>query len=1143
MSRDERGSSVGRSDNMPFHIARSNISNSRYAKVMRTEKEEKGTNIQVVVRCRGRTQKEIAEKIPVIVDAVTNSQDITVKMTNKTYHFDRVFGQEATQQHMYDEVVSPILQEMLMGYNCTIFAYGQTGTGKTYTMEGNLDDQEGYISRDAGIIPRTLYNLFDALDQEDAEYAVRMSSIELYNEELKDLLNPDDDRPKLRIFEDPNGSGVIVQGLEESLINSAEDGIRTVQIASRNRRIAATKCNEKSSRSHCVYTLTVHIKETLADGEELLKVGKLNLVDLAGSENIGRSGAENARAREAGLINQSLLTLGRVINHLVEHSIHVPYRESKLTRLLRDSLGGRTKTCIIATISTAKIHYEEIMSTLDYASRAKNIRNKPEVNQRMTKKELIKEYIHEIERLKSDLQATREKNGVFMSSDSYRLLLDENQSKKDQVEEITKEIEVFKDSVQRLTKEVEQKAKLLIGKQKELREVNDKLQETTKWLQKVQDEHEKTKSSLAEQIVLRKYHEEYGDKLQSLATKTISTLQNTVQDNKGLFKKLDRQQSVQDENRAVLQAFKGDFDMKAQSIFDEMLQFKSLIDNMQSELQEKAKDHATGLQKSLSTINHGVENRLKALENDTDRLHNLAKEGGAAQTGLYDVLMSLQKDIEQSTRKTKEVAKQEADAFMKVTNTALQKFYDQLTAKQSLLSDMLAVYVNGMKRASSEQLEHLEQMRTRFASGLENEKTFIQMKEDELKQIVETQQENRSKAKKQLMHDISLLLAEYDSEHHHSLQQSMHDVQTSLHSNAAMLGDLHYDHEQQVEQLVKAEKSKMQAVEEHRSKVVGQIDSFANFKRDIEDLGVEQNDYHDRMQALRDELSEKLSLVNEKLGSSVQAARSKQDQVLNVHAEEISKMQRTNLSVRTGVSSRVSDIISQSNEQVQSINGWVEDNKEVTEKHRLRADNHIEQLQNEVKVLLRSKVKNDISTGATPTRKNYRIPASLTPRLSNEDMIRRLQSTNAETDESKLLLIPSPEKVEEEYSAKPVSQIELPKSVSKSEPKYSSGLVTIKQEKDTVYTSDIQQYPASITAKYQSMRTMPHTIATVSADKSRTVSSEVGNNESALKDKTNGNKLNIGQADSKLLKRRLPNDVTDNLYKRRRAAESNFWRK
>ena len=134
-----------------------------------------------------------------------------------------------------------------------------------------------------------------------------------------------------------------------------------------------------------------------------LKVGKLNLVDLAGSENIGRSGAENKRAKEAGMINQSLLTLGRVINALVEHSPHIPYRESKLTRLLQDSLGGRTKTCIIAAVSPAKCNLEESLSTLEYAHRAKNIRNKPEVNQKMTKRALIREYVNEIERLKADL--------------------------------------------------------------------------------------------------------------------------------------------------------------------------------------------------------------------------------------------------------------------------------------------------------------------------------------------------------------------------------------------------------------------------------------------------------------------------------------------------------------------------------------------------------------------------------------------------------------------------------------------------------------------------------------------------------------------------------------------------------------------
>jgi kinesin family member 11 len=157
------------------------------------------------------------------------------------------------------------------------------------------------------------------------------------------------------------------------------------------------------SRSHTVFTVTVYLKEA-TEGEDMLRVGKLNLVDLAGSESIGRSGAKNDRAREAGMINQSLLTLGRVINALVERSQHVPYRESKLTRLLQDSLGGRTKTCIIATISPAKVNIDETISTLDYASKAKSIHNKPQINQTMTKRTLIKEYVTEIQKLKGDLR-------------------------------------------------------------------------------------------------------------------------------------------------------------------------------------------------------------------------------------------------------------------------------------------------------------------------------------------------------------------------------------------------------------------------------------------------------------------------------------------------------------------------------------------------------------------------------------------------------------------------------------------------------------------------------------------------------------------------------------------------------------------
>jgi len=217
---------------------------------------------------------------------------------------------------------------MLQGYNCTIFAYGQTGTGKTYTMSGDMSDTLGLLSDSAGIIPRVLHSLFSKLEADEAESSVKCSFIELYNEELRDLLSIDDST-KLKIYEDGQKKGhaaTIVQGMEESHIKSAGDGIKLLQNGSHKRQVAATKCNDLSSRSHTVFTVTAYIKRTTKTGEDFVSAGKLNLVDLAGSENIQRSGAENKRAAEAGLINKSLLTLGRVINALVERGSHIPYR-------------------------------------------------------------------------------------------------------------------------------------------------------------------------------------------------------------------------------------------------------------------------------------------------------------------------------------------------------------------------------------------------------------------------------------------------------------------------------------------------------------------------------------------------------------------------------------------------------------------------------------------------------------------------------------------------------------------------------------------------------------------------------------------------------------------------------------------------
>ncbi|KAJ3453429.1 hypothetical protein MRS44_017676 [Fusarium solani] len=244
---------------------------------------------------------------------------------------------------IFDDVVKPILDElgMLAGYNCTIFAYGQTGTGKTYTMSGDMAETLDLLSDAAGIIPRVLHALFNKLEIDDTENCVKCSFIELYNEELRDLISVEENA-KLKINDDTSRRGytTVVQGMEEKHVRTAREGIKVLQDGSLKRQVAATKCNDLSSRSHTVFTITAYVRKK--GEEEYISAGKLNLVDLAGSENIQRSGAENKRAAEAGLINKSLLTLGRVINALVDRSQHIPYRESKLTRLLQDSLGGQT---------------------------------------------------------------------------------------------------------------------------------------------------------------------------------------------------------------------------------------------------------------------------------------------------------------------------------------------------------------------------------------------------------------------------------------------------------------------------------------------------------------------------------------------------------------------------------------------------------------------------------------------------------------------------------------------------------------------------------------------------------------------------------------------------------------------------------
>lgn len=440
---------------------------------------------------------------------------------------------------------------MLSGYNCTIFAYGQTGTGKTYTMSGDMNDTFGMLSDAAGIIPRVLQALFTKLEIDDAESSVKCSFIELYNEELRDLISTDEST-KLKIYDDNSRKGhssTLVQGMEESHIKSAVDGIKLLQAGSHKRQVAATKCNDLSSRSHTVFTVTAYIKRQGDNGEDYVSAGKLNLVDLAGSENIQRSGAENKRAAEAGLINKSLLTLGRVINALVDRSSHIPYRESKLTRLLQDSLGGRTKTCIIATVSPAKSNLEETISTLDYAFRAKNIRNKPQVNQMVNKKTLLREFTAEIERLKSELIATRQRNGVYLSNENYEELTVESESRRILSEEQAAKIETMEMNLRNKVQELFSLTTNFMTLKKDNEGTKAILDETKSVLDQTEFVLANTRQSLAEESILRKAHQETEEKLSVVGGELISTLSQTIQDLGGLHDKNRRKSDLQSLNR------------------------------------------------------------------------------------------------------------------------------------------------------------------------------------------------------------------------------------------------------------------------------------------------------------------------------------------------------------------------------------------------------------------------------------------------------------------------------------------------------------------------------------------------------------------------------------------------------------------
>ncbi|SPJ08600.1 kinesin-5 [Plasmodium sp. DRC-Itaito] len=607
-------------------------------------------NIKVIVRCRPLNEKEKNDINNEEVVRINNNEVIlTINRNNeiyeKKYSFDYACDKDVDQKTLFNNYIYQIVDEVLEGFNCTLFCYGQTGTGKTYTMEGKIlehlkqydnnkkvDLNESINSdmsycyelcenEDTGLIFRVTKRIFDILnkrkeekirhfkgknnifDEKDNEniniinkerisnnnndnnnndnnnncnnnnkmlynkininksdiynnidikeehnnssvaekgryinsdivkncsvhknrnndiyqgledknmydFNIKISYLEIYNEELCDLLSSTNENMKLRIYEDSNNKskGLNVDKLEEKTINSFEEIYYIICSAIKKRRTAETAYNKKSSRSHSIFTITLIIKDINSVGESITKIGKLNLVDLAGSENALKSsyGSLKIRQQECCNINQSLLTLGRVINSLIENSSYIPYRDSKLTRLLQDSLGGKTKTFIVATISPSSLCIDETLSTLDYVFRAKNIKNRPEINIKTTKQLKIKDLNNEIEKLRNALNLSREKRGVYLDTEEYNNI--QNCLKKNKEILLEKEKILFEKS---------KKIKNLLNKMDNTDDLQNKifffLKDTIQKYKNIQSFHQILIKKIIEekyitQFLLNKYH-------------------------------------------------------------------------------------------------------------------------------------------------------------------------------------------------------------------------------------------------------------------------------------------------------------------------------------------------------------------------------------------------------------------------------------------------------------------------------------------------------------------------------------------------------------------------------------------------------------------------------------------------------------
>ncbi|KAJ5807676.1 hypothetical protein N7447_011132 [Penicillium robsamsonii] len=975
---------------------KSSVASKRKEKDFEREINE-DTSIHVVVRCRGRSDREIKENNGVVLSTPEGVKGKTLDLSmgpnavsNKTYAFDKVFSPAADQTTVYEDVVVPVLDEMLAGYNCTIFAYGQTGTGKTYTMSGDMTDTLGILSDDAGIIPRTLYALFHKL--EDTESTVKCSFIELYNEELRDLLSYDDST-KLKIFENEKkgGHSTMVQGMEETYIDSASTGIKLLQSGSHKRQVAATKCNDLSSRSHTVFTITVLTKRTTESGEDYVSSGKLNLVDLAGSENIGRSGAENKRATEAGLINKSLLTLGRVINALVDKSSHIPYRESKLTRLLQDSLGGRTKTCIIATVSPARNNLEETISTLDYAFRAKNIRNKPQINSIISKTKLLRDIGMEIEKLKSELIATRHRNGVYMTPDAYEEMTMESESRRIVNEEQRAKIESMEASLRHKVQELLSITGNFNSLKHDNEETQSKLKETRDVLNETERFWKDTQEKLDEEKIVRKAHENTEKQLRHIGAGLVTTLNGTIQDVNGLHAKLDRKDNLETDNRKTWQASTGEVSHVTQRVDARMQIFQTQHAKLLEDMSDKIHlfvDH------ELDTV-QSTRSQLKDLDVSFDKVEAEAKNNtSTAHNEMNEVLEEIKVLREEVKYKVGEGLNGLSAAAARISEEVIgefSEFHSQLHSSYSTLGKDFKTMFEDMAKHLDEQKSEVHKLRLELQTANRQTVEANRKASSNLAQVLEEEHASAQADRETLMSHIRGLLEDSNHKQNNRLKGKVDALRTDLSASGDSLEQATAQHDRHIDEWIFKEEQFAKDITASKDEIKTRMQKdWETFDQRNASIHRATESVHQETVRIVDAQMSDMGTQMEALDDFVAKARSQNGRFHESHLGSLNAMAKNIRQSRSNVYG-----------QLDGFTGRVEQFQTNVDMHTENLEQTTTSLHTEVRqplLEMRSNIqshplKEYIPTGITPQKRRYEYPSEM-PQTEAHDGLRTRHRTS-----------------------------------------------------------------------------------------------------------------------------------------------------